>query len=503
MTTLGKRLVTALQTPTDPAGLAVFRFLFGALVALGSARFLDSGWPEKLYGTPSFFFRYAGFAFVPGPDADSARAVYVAFIVLGIGMAVGALYRVCVATFVVLFAWVQLGDVTNYLNHYWLVILLGALLVVVPAHATWSVDAWWFGSRRATVPFAAVFVLRFQIACVYVFAAVAKIGPDWLVLGQPLGVWLPARSSLPVIGPLLLLPWVPLAASWVGFLYDAAIVPLLLWRRTRGLAWLAVVVFHGLTSVFFAIGMFPFIMTVATTLLFAPDWPRAFVRRRGPAWLVRIVDAAHPVSSRPTRTRSIARRLREGMQRRASPAVVAVVVAVWCTVQVALPLRTLALGGDVLWDEAGMRWSWRVMVREKSGSLAYRVRFHDARLDDDAPARTVFVNPHDWLTWRQVNEMVGQPDLILQLAHAIRDDFVADGHRDVAVFADSRVTLNGRPPAPFIDPDVDLATVADCLLCRPTFVLPPPTSAPPSPWRTTPAVPSLSTNGATTPGVTR
>ena len=43
---LWRRLVAVLAAPTDPTGLAAFRFLYGALVALGSARFLDSGWPE-------------------------------------------------------------------------------------------------------------------------------------------------------------------------------------------------------------------------------------------------------------------------------------------------------------------------------------------------------------------------------------------------------------------------------------------------------------------------
>ena len=121
MTTALRRLERLLQTPTDPAGLAAFRFLFGALIALGSARFLDAGWPEKLYGAPSFFFRFAGFSGVPTPDGDTARLLYGIFVVLGILIATGTVYRVSVATFVVLFAWVQLGDVTNYLNHYWLV----------------------------------------------------------------------------------------------------------------------------------------------------------------------------------------------------------------------------------------------------------------------------------------------------------------------------------------------------------------------------------------------
>jgi vitamin K-dependent gamma-carboxylase len=476
MPSLWRKLVAALQAPTDPAGLAAFRFLYGALVALGSARFLDSGWPEKLYGTPSFFFRFAGFSWVPTPDGDTARTLYGVFVVLGIAIATGTLYRLSMAAFVVLFAWVQLGDVTNYLNHYWLVLLLGTLLVFVPAHATWSVDAWLLGSRRQTVPFAAVAVLRFQVACVYVFAAVAKMGPDWLIFGQPLGVWLPPRSSIPLIGPLLLVPWIPLVLSWCGFLYDAAIVPLLLWRRSRPFAYALVVVFHGLTRAFFEIGMFPFIMVTATTLFFAPDWPRRLLARAGFA-----AGTAVPSSSAaaPGRLAGLLAGPRALVARLVTPGRLAVVVVCWCAIHVLLPLRTFAIGNDVLWDETGMRWSWRVMVREKSGTLDYRVSFTDPAVG----RRTVLVSPHDWLTWRQVNEMIGQPDLILQLAHAIRDDFTARGFHDVEVRADCRLTLNGRPAARFIDDTVDLAREQDCLFCRPRWVLPPPTTSPPSPWR--------------------
>jgi vitamin K-dependent gamma-carboxylase len=187
-------------------------------------------------------------------------------------------------------------------------------------------------------------------------------------------------------------------------------------------------------------------------------------------------------------------RLRARVRRALSPRVALALVLGWCAVQVALPLRTFVVGDDVLWDETGMRWSWRVMVREKSGSLSYRVRFTDARLPAGAPRRMVFVSPREWLSWRQENEIVGQPDLILQLAHAIRDDFVSRGHRDVQVFADAKVTLNGRPAAPLIDPHADLAAHDDCLLCRPSFVLPPPASSPPAPWRTRSPTPASSSS---------
>lgn len=436
------------ERPADPAGLAAFRVLFGLLVAFGAARFLQSGFLDKLYCDDAYYFRYHGLSFVPVPDVATIRALYVGFVVLGLLIAVGLFTRLAAAAFTATFAWVQLIDLTNYLNHYYLVILLGLLLVVLPSNAACSLDAAIFSARRDVVPYGAYLLLRFQVACVYVFAAVAKVGPDWLLHGQPLGLWLPARDELPLIGPLLAVPLVTWALSWCGFLYDATIVWFLSRPRTRVVAYLVVLVFHGLTSVFFEIGMFPVIMAVATTSFFDPTWPRRlpFLGARGV-----VVARRAPIRG-----------------------AVYVVAGAWVLFHVLFPLRCFAIGDDVLWDEAGMRFSWRVMVREKSGSLEYRVRLPEGR--------AVIVSPHETLTRRQVNEMVGQPDMILRFAHHVRDDFARRGLGPVQVYADARVSLNGRRAVPFVDPTVDLAAVQDGP-GRASFVLPPPSSRPPSPFR--------------------
>lgn len=110
------------------------------------------------------------------------------------------------------------------------------------------------------------------------------------------------------------------------------------------------------------------------------------------------------------------------------------------------------------------------MLREKSGVLEYRVVTADGR------TRLVF--PRDYLTEQQYREMAGQPDLILQLAHHIRDDFDARGLGPVQVYADSQVSLNGRAAQRMIDPTVDLAHVEDGL-ARAEWILPAPEGPPP------------------------
>ncbi|HEY8430618.1 MAG TPA: HTTM domain-containing protein, partial [Sandaracinaceae bacterium] len=236
------------------------------------------------------------------------------------------------------------------------------------------------------------------------------------------------------------------------FLYDLTIAGWLSWRRSRPFAYAAVCTFHFFTHVFFNIGIFPFVMTVAATVFFEPDWPRAVFRR--------IRARSLRGQTEPARTPAGWALGRAG----------AAVVAAWLAFQIAMPLRTHLYGGNVLWHEQGMRWSWRVMVREKNGYVRYRVRI-------DGDPRERIVSPWDYLDVHQHGEFATQPDLILQLAHRIAADLRAQGHRQVEVRADAWASLNGRPSARLIDPDVDLARVEDGLAPA-TWILPAPEGPP-------------------------
>jgi len=425
-----------LSRPVDAASLAAFRIGFGILLAAGALRFMAEGWVDVLFVEPTFFFRYYGFEWVPVPGPVLCHVLYGALCFLGIAFAAGIYFRYVALLLFVGFSWVELVDVSNYLNHYYLVSLLLFLSIFLPIGSTWSLDARFRkGLSRETVPAWVLYLFRFQVGVVYFFAGLAKLGADWLLYAQPLGIWLAARDEMPVIGGLFGLPWVPYLASWAGFVFDTSIVPLLLWQRTRGIAFLAVVAFHFGTHLLFDIGLFPFLMPLLATLFFSPDWPRRVLARFGKR------GSGAPVPSRPYEVPSLARRR-----------MVAAAVGAYVALQLILPLRSFVYGGDVLWHEQGMRWSWRVMVREKNGSIVYRVR-------NPETGREWQVGPMRYLTWRQANEMTGQPDLILKLAHHIAEDFRERGPVEVRV--DALVSLNGRPAARLIDPNTDLARVSD------------------------------------------
>src|SRR5262245_65802994 len=175
----------------DSASLAAFRILFGAVMAASTLRFMALGWIDEFFVQPRFHFTWELFPSVAPLPAVLMYVLFVALVVCAVGIAIGYRYRLFALLFFLGFTYVELIDKTTYLNHYYLVSLLSGLLAVMPAHHLWSVDAirspaMW----RPTVPAWTIYVLRFQIAVVYVFAGLAKINTDWLRDREPLRIWL-------------------------------------------------------------------------------------------------------------------------------------------------------------------------------------------------------------------------------------------------------------------------------------------------------------------------
>jgi hypothetical protein len=391
-------------------------------------RFFAHGWIEADYGLPKHFFHYWGFGWVRPLPLPLMYAAYGLTAIAAVFVALGRWQRPAAATFGVLFTYAHLIDKSNYLNHYWLVSLLALLLAIVPLDRPGPARAWM------------LWLFRLQVGVVYFFGGIGKLGSDWLIEGEPLRIWLAANAELPIVGRWFHWKATALAFSWAGCLFDLTIVPLLLWRKTRAAAYVVLIGFHVMTSLLFHIGMFPWIMIVSATVFFDPSWPRRWARGR-------FADDAAPARSIGVRG--------------------AALLGAYALFQLLMPLRSVLYPGNTLWTEEGFRFSWRLMLIEKSGALELTVV-------DRAGGRTI-VYPREYLTPFQARMASTQPDMILELAHMIAADRRASG--PVQVFADAEVSFNGRFRARLIDPTVDLATETDSLAPK-RWILPAPTTKP-------------------------
>ena len=421
-------MLARLNKPVNALPLAIFRVVFGLLMLYSTVRFMARGWVTEFYVVPTYHFTYVGFGWVQPLPPLVMWGLFIGLAMLSVLIAAGLFYRVSIAVFFVVFTYIELIDKTYYLNHYYFVSIMSLLMIALPLNATLSADARLFPRVRAErVPAWTLYAPRLLLGIVYFYAGLAKLTPDWVLGAYPLQIWLPANAGLPVLGAWFDHLWVAYAMSWVGAAYDLTIPFWLAWRRTRPLAYLAVIAFHVMTAVLFNIGVFPWVMIACTLIFFdGQDW--RWLRQRLPA-----------MRSRPG----------DGRVWRASP-VITVLVGVFFVWQLLMPLRHWLYPGNHLWTNEGYRFAWHVMLVEKNGSVTFRV-------EDPDSDRFWVVFPSEHLSAQQEQQMSFQPDMIAQFAGYLADVYADECDCAPVVYANTYVSLNRRPGQPIIDPDADLA----------------------------------------------
>ncbi len=434
---------TYLARTTEAAPLAVFRVFFGVLMFVSIIRFWSYGWIDKFYVQPDFHFKFYGFEWVQ-PFGEYTYLLFGVCALSSIAITVGYKYKWAMITFFLTFTYIELLDKTTYLNHYYFISILSFLLIFLPAASYFSVDARLRKMPTGRIPKWTIDSIKLLLGIVYVYAGLAKLNSDWLLKAMPLKIWLPSKFDIPFIGHLLGQEWVQYAFSWIGAGYDLFIPFLLLYKRTRVMAFVLVVIFHVLTRVLFPIGMFPYIMIVSALIFFDANVHNRIVSAFAkalhyPKQLLKVVQT--PKDKKPSVTVTSSKYL---------------IVIIFFVVQLLLPWRYLLYPGELFWTEQGYRFSWRVMLMEKSGYAQFKIV-------DKVSGRRFYVDNTDFLTPLQEKQMSFQPDLILEYAHYLRDHFEAQGYQNVAVYAEVQVALNGRLSTQFIDPTVDLAQEKESL----------------------------------------
>ena len=423
----------------------MFRIIFGALLLFGALRFVSKGWVEQLYILPKYHFGYLGFEWVEKLPGDWMYLPFIVMIITAVFIILGYFYRLSASLFFICFTYIELIDKSYYLNHYYFVSLMCFILIWLPANRYFSLDVKRNKSIETThIPQWTIRIIQFQLGIVYFFAGIAKINPDWLLEGQPLGVWLQAHHNIPLVGSFLQEKWMALSFSWAGCIYDLFIVFFLLSARTRKYAYFFVVFFHIVTWYLFPIGVFPWVMIFSTLIFFSPDFHEKLLSR-----LQKILTKGKKTfSTSRTETTFQPRRF------------VNFVLGTYIFIQLLVPFRYLLYSGNLYWNEEGFRFSWRVMLMHKEGHAVFYMK-------DKKTGRESEINNAKFLTRTQEDQMATQPDMILQYAQILKNHY--DGQLlhygdqkfkidNPSIHADIYVSLNNRLSQKFVDKQHDLTT---------------------------------------------
>ena len=400
-------------------------------------RFWLKGWIEELYIDPVFHFSYYGLEWI-SPIGNYTYLIFFICFLSSLFVAIGFKYRISIIIFFLSFFYIECMDKTTYLNHYYFISVLSFLLIFLPANASFSIDNIINKKSYHHIPKWTVDSIKLLISIVYIYAAIAKINSDWLLEALPLKIWMASKYDFPLLGETIFQQdWFYYFMSWSGLFYDLLIPFLLLYSRTRIVAFLLVICFHVLTKILFPIGMFPYIMIFSAIIFFSPKIHKKIVD-----FLIKKMTYYLNMS------RFINNKIKyiDSFNYKYSKHILLVLV-IFFLFQLIIPFRYMLYPGELFWHEQGYRFSWRVMLVEKTGLANFKI----VNSEDDS---FFYVNNSDFLTPLQEKQMSFQPDFILEYAHYLGDYYSINNN--VKVFVDNYVSLNGRKSQRLISDSVDL-----------------------------------------------
>src|SRR5580704_16371453 len=188
------RLVNYLYQPVDIASLAVMRILFGIIIMVEAFRYVDLVRIFYKFNEQTFYFKFRYFEWVKPLSIEDMQLVFILYGISGILITLGLFYRLATLTAAFCISYIFLVDATNYLNHFYLVIIFSFMMFFIPCHRAWSLDALIYPKKaQETIANWAIWLVRAQLVIVYSYAAIAKMNVDW-INGMPLYNWIGDRA---------------------------------------------------------------------------------------------------------------------------------------------------------------------------------------------------------------------------------------------------------------------------------------------------------------------
>ena len=436
----------------DNSQIVVFRIFFGLLMVADCWGAIATGWVKETFVDPTFTFTFIGFEWTQFLVGDSMYYVYGFLGFLGVLITLGAFYRISTVLFALGWSLVYFMQKEHYNNHYYLVMLIAWFMVFIPANRYKAVDVWLWPKIRSDYTYhwtRLIFII--QLFIVYTFAAIVKLYPGWMngdflmIRYRGTAHWVDQNIGWEPLTEFMYSREFAKMMSYLGFGFDLLIVPLLLWKRTRIFAVIAALAFHLINSVTLQIGIFPYFALAMAVFFFPPEAVRNAFFRKKTTYL------ASSYEFQPRNTNQV---------------VVTWVLAIYFSWQIYLPLRHWTIPGDVLWTEEGHRLSWRMMLRTKSATT------HFYYVDKESGQRAL-VNQNEYLTPLQKSRVATHPDMIWQFAQYLKKDFEKKG-KEVEIYVQSQLSVNGGPYFDYIDSEVDLADVKWSYFGHQSWLLPEP-----------------------------
>ena len=394
----------------DNAQLVVFRVFYGILICFEAFGAIATGWVRRTFIEPKFTFSFIGFEWLQPLPGDGMYYYFVLMGIFGILITLGYKYRFSAFAFAIMWSGVYLMQKTSYNNHYYLLMLLGFIMGLMPAHRSLSLDSYFNPKIRKDWMHNWVrWLIIGQLFIVYTYASIAKLYADWLDFSI-IELLMRGKKDYWLIGELLQEKWLHKIIAVFGIAFDLLVVPALLWKPSRKIAFGFSIFFHLFNSYVFRIGIFPYLSLAFCVFFFEPSTIRnLFLKKKN----FEIPDD----STLPYQHKWITTAL-----------------TTYLVIQLLLPVRHHTFKDDVLWTEEGHRLSWRMMLRSRAGYTRFKVVDKNSR-------DTVRIKLDDYLTKKQRRKIGCYPDFIWQFAQHLKKEYAEKG-QDISVYVTGKTKVN-------------------------------------------------------------
>lgn len=445
------RLSSYLNQPVNIASIVLLRLLFGWLLAFEMVRHVYLGRVAKMFPEKTMRFAYVGFDWIEPLSVQGMNLVFLAIGLFAAGMAMGWYYRFSSVMMTALLGYVFLLDKSVYSNHLYLSLLLGLLLMVMPANVAWSVDA----RRRPIItadsaPRYCLWLLRIQIAITFLFSAVARIDPDWIMGQSYPPTWLaPSAHVLTKIGVHLQSLAELRTLYWFLLILDLVTFVGLLVPRTRKIAVWVVVFTFTCQGILFDNGIAPWLMIACATIFLDPSWPHHY-RRLWPAFDERLLPKLLQQENITLKWLMV------------------LGVVTYVGLQVIVPIRHLSSQSSIDWYGERTRFTWGLRDRNREVEVNFEVLVDGERR---------LINLHQYLSKQQIKALNTWPDLLPDFSKQLARRLQLEGFEVSGIFAIViRRTPDGRRLL-LVDPEANLLHAARWSFARAPWGYPSPPKA--------------------------
>lgn len=405
-----------LSKPVSPSTLGLFRVIFGIIMLIQLVRlqpYIVDTLPNSL-----FFLTYPGFEWIKITSPENLKLIFTSGYLASILIALGVFSRLASGYLFISWGYLFLLDAGHYNNHYYLIWLLLLLFTVTKADAAFSVLK---KMRKEYIPYWQLFLFKFQIVVVYFYGGLAKFNADWLN-AAPMKIWLSMKPY----------EWLQSDAvayfiCWSGLAFDLAIGFLLWNKKTRLFAICLLIPFHLFNHFIWQIGVFPWLMILATILFIEPERINQFFKKAGS-------------------------KKQEAVTTFQFSALAKGFVIVYIAFQLLFPLRQWLYQGQSFWNGYGFRFAWNMMLYDNLEDFSIKV---------SVPGEGVvgYIELNRYVNMKQLRKFNQCPQNLTRLGHYLAKEMKKNaGIANPKLNAIVLRSINGRIYQHFVDTTVNMAT---------------------------------------------